>query len=90
MVVDSELDPVLDDVYAVKEKGGADQIQVSVLQQFRRSCSLKCSSLIQAVNDLSDDVEVVAFIDGDVVPHRTWLKELVQPLVEGEADVVGR
>ena len=89
VVVDSELDPVLDDVYAVKAMGGADRIQVTVLQQFRRSCSLKCSSLIQAVNDLSEDVEVVAFIDGDVVPHRTWLKELVQPLVQGEADVVG-
>ncbi len=89
MVIDSELDPVLDDVYAVKEKGGAEKIQVSVLQQFTSSCSLKCSSLIQAVKDLSEDVEVVAFIDGDVVPHRTWLKELVQPLVQGEADVVG-
>ncbi len=89
VVVDSELDPVLNDVYAVKEKGGADQIRVSVLKQFRNSCSLKCSSLIQAVTDLPDDVEIVAFIDGDVVPHPAWLKELVQPLVQGEADVVG-
>lgn len=89
VVVDSDLDPVLHDVLAVKEKGGLDQIRVSVLKQFRGSCSLKCSSLIQAVTDLPEDVEIVAFIDGDVVPHPAWLKELVQPLVQGEADVVG-
>lgn len=89
VVVDSDLDPVLNDVFAVKEKGGVDQIRVAVLKQFRSSCSLKCSSLIQAVTDLPADVEIVAFIDGDVVPHRGWLKELVQPLMQGEADVVG-
>ncbi len=89
VVVDSDLDPVLNDVVAVKEKGRVDQIRVSVLRQVRSSCSLKCGSLIQAVTDLPEDVEIVAFIDGDVVPHAAWLKELVQPLVQGEADVVG-
>ena len=89
VVVDSEQDPVLNDVFGVKEKGRVDQIRVSVLKQFRSSCSLKCSSLIQAVTDLPEDVEIVAFIDGDVVPHPAWLTELVQPLVQGEADVVG-
>jgi hypothetical protein len=52
-------------------------------------CSLKCSSLIQAVNDLQPEIEIVAFIDGDVVPHSSWLSELAGPIVDGKADVTG-
>lgn len=89
VVVDSEQDPVLEDVYAVKRTSGGDRIHVSVLKDPARTCSLKCSSLIQAMNDLRSGVEIVAFIDGDAVPHATWLKELAVPLVKGEADVVG-
>lgn len=89
VVVDSEQDPVLEDVYNVKKSNGGDRIHVSVLKNPARTCSLKCSSLIQAMNDLRAGVEIVAFIDGDAVPHTTWLKELAVPLVNGEADVVG-
>src|SRR5262249_11860805 len=46
----------------------------------RSTCSLKCSALVQAVSELDQDHEVVAFIDADVIPHRTWLRELVAPL----------
>lgn len=89
IVVDHELDPVLKDVIAVQDSSDRKRISVSVLQNPSRSCSLKCSSLIQAVNELSSDIEIFAFIDGDAVPHRTWLRELVSPLVRGEADVAG-
>lgn len=89
VVVDSEQDPVLQDVQAISNNEAGNRIHVSVLQNPATTCSLKCSSLIQAVNDLRDGTEIVAFIDGDVVPHPTWLKELAVPLVMGEADVVG-
>lgn len=89
VVVDSEQDPALQDVVAVQDECGADRIRISLLTNPARTCSLKCSSLIQAVRDLDSDVRIVAFIDGDAVPHRTWLRELAVPLVAGEADVVG-
>ncbi|GAB5440296.1 MAG: glycosyltransferase family 2 protein [Fuerstiella sp.] len=89
VVVDNERDPVLDDVMRIQEQDSTGRVRVSVLKNPARTCSLKCSSLIQAVQDLSSSTEVVAFIDGDVVPHRRWLHELVLPLANGEADVAG-
>jgi len=89
VVVDSEEDPVLQNVVDIQEASAQDNIRISVLRNPGTTCSLKCSSLIQAVNDLESNVKIVAFIDGDVVPHPTWLKELVTPLVNSEADVVG-
>lgn len=89
IVVDSDTDPVLKDVMEIQESDASDRISVSVLRNPSRSCSLKCSSLIQAVHELNSDVEIISFIDGDVVPHATWLKELVLPLANGEADVSG-
>lgn len=89
VVVDSDQDPVLNDVTRVQRECRSGLIQVSLLSHPSRSRSLKCSSLIQAVQSLDEDVEVVAFIDGDAVPHSTWLKNLVQPLLAGEGDVVG-
>jgi len=87
VVVDSDTDPVLNDV--LKAQASSGQIQVSVLRNPGSNCSLKCSSLIQAVNDLQPDVELVAFIDGDVVPHSRWLSELAGPIADGKADVTG-
>ena len=89
VVVDNEQDPVLRQVIEIQKSSVCDNVRVSVLRSPGRTCSLKCSSLIQAVNDLESSVEILAFIDGDVVPHPTWLKELATPLINGEADVVG-
>ncbi len=89
LVVDSDTDPVLEDVNRLQEKYGGDRIQVSFLRSPGRTCSLKCSSLIQAVNEIDDRYEIFAFIDGDASPHRNWLKDLAGPLVRGEADVAG-
>ncbi len=89
VVVDNEEDPVLRKVTEIQKMSMCDKVRVSVLSSPARTCSLKCSSLIQAVSNLESSVEILAFIDGDVVPHPTWLKELATPLVKGEADVVG-
>jgi cellulose synthase/poly-beta-1,6-N-acetylglucosamine synthase-like glycosyltransferase len=40
--------------------------------------------LIQAVTALDRSHEVIAFCDADVLPHRTWLRELVAPLLDPE------
>ncbi len=87
VVVDSDQDPVFNEVLEAQATSG--RIQVTVLQNPRNNCSLKCSSLIQAINDLPPGVEIMAFIDGDVVPYSSWLSELVGPIVAGKADVTG-
>lgn len=56
------------------------RVQLLTLQKKLTSCSLKCSALAEAVEAQQPDVEVIAILDGDVSPHKSWLQELVQPL----------
>ncbi|GAA6619336.1 glycosyltransferase [Scytonema sp. NUACC26] len=80
IVIDSPEDPawniVTDSIYLQ----AANRVQISPLRVPRHNCSLKCSSLIQAVLDLNDSYKVVAFVDADAVVHPNWLRQLVSPL----------
>ncbi|NJR67747.1 MAG: glycosyltransferase family 2 protein [Synechococcales cyanobacterium CRU_2_2] len=58
------------------------KVELVALKTRYESCGLKCSALIQAVSQLSPDLDVVAFVDSDVITHRTWLRELVSPLID--------
>lgn len=60
------------------------RIHVSSLKEPLTTCSLKCSAMAQAILDLDPSYEVVAFVDGDVHVHRTWLQDLVAPLADPE------
>ncbi len=80
IVVDSPDDPAWKTVQEVLSRSGAANVQVRFLVDRRPTCSLKCSSLLQAVSQLDASHEIIALIDADVVPHRTWLRELVAPL----------
>jgi len=76
VVVDSEQDPSME---VLEEFRSDARLNVCVLKQPLETCSLKCSSIVQAVRDLDSSVEIVAFCDADSVPHKTWLAELVAP-----------
>ncbi|MDY0165514.1 MAG: glycosyltransferase family 2 protein [Thermoguttaceae bacterium] len=52
------------------------------LSNRRETCSLKCSSLVQVVENLDESFDFVALLDADTVPHRTWLAELAAPLAD--------
>ena len=80
IVLDSATDVALDDITAVIQEEQAENVNICFLQEARSSCSLKCSALIEALEALEEGNEVLAFIDGDARPHRTWLRELVEPL----------
>lgn len=88
-VVDNENDPVIDDVRRLQDLPGGERIEVSYLRSPAKTCSLKCSSLIQAAREIDSRYEIFAFIDGDAAPHRNWLRDLATPLVLGEGDVAG-
>jgi hypothetical protein len=61
---------------------GAQNVRVTPLGERRETCSLKCSSVVQAIGGLDESFEVVALVDADTVPHRTWLRDLVAPLAD--------
>ncbi len=79
VVVDSEKDTAWPHVKRVQAMA-PDRVTTRVLQNPLSTCSLKCSSLAEVVERLDESYEVVAFLDGDAPPHRTWLRELVEPL----------
>jgi cellulose synthase/poly-beta-1,6-N-acetylglucosamine synthase-like glycosyltransferase len=80
LIIDSQDDPawqIAGDTIKQLEVTNAD---ISHLRVIRHNCSLKCSALIQAISDLDDSYEVVAFVDADIIVHSNWLRELVSPL----------
>ena len=79
IVVDSQEDPAWQ--VAQDTVAGATNVQISPLKVASTACSLKCSSLVQAVSELDSSYKVVALVDADAVVHSTWLRELVTPLM---------
>lgn len=82
LVVDHEDDPswvTINDIIAECQPVNMD---VRVLRQRRETCSLKCSSIVQAVAELDNSYSVVAFVDADAVVHPNWLRHLISPLAD--------
>ncbi len=80
------VDAVDDPAWKVVETGvaaeSATNVHVEALVDRRETCSLKCSSLIQAIGALDPSYEFVAQIDADTIAHRSWLRELATPLAD--------
>lgn len=87
IVIDSPEDPAWEVVEKTLQNRNATSITISPLEERRLTCCLKCSSLIQAVSGLDADCEVIAILDADVVPHHTYLRELVAPLANPKIGV---
>lgn len=87
IVVDHETDPVLKVVKDFLSKQTHLHCEVSLLENRSGICGLKNESLIQGLKSLDASVEVVAWLDADVIPHQSWLCELVQPLQDPNVGV---
>ncbi len=81
IVVDSQEDPAWQVASDTVAECNATNVQISPLKIASTVCSLKCSSLIQAVSELDSSYKVVALVDADAVVHSSWLRELVTPLM---------
>ncbi len=82
IVVDRRDDPAWQVVMHIQQSQPAVKVKMRVLKHRLDTCSLKCSSLIQAITELDPTCEIVAWLDADTVPHATWLRELVAPLAD--------
>ncbi|MBD2166006.1 glycosyltransferase family 2 protein [Calothrix membranacea FACHB-236] len=80
LIVDRQEDPAWKIATDTIQELGATNVEISPLRIIRKNCSLKCSSLLQAVSDLDDSYQVVALVDADTIVHPNWLRELVSPL----------
>jgi cellulose synthase/poly-beta-1,6-N-acetylglucosamine synthase-like glycosyltransferase len=80
LIIDNQEDPAWKIVIDTIQRQGATNVQIRFLRIVRNSCSLKSSSLVQAVSDLDESYKVVALVDADTIVHPNWLRELVSPL----------
>ncbi len=80
IVVDHPDDPVYALAEEVIKASNKNNVKLGVLKNRKETCSLVNSSLIQTIQNNLNDYEVVAMIDADAMPHKTWLRELVAPL----------
>jgi len=79
IVVDHVQDPAWEVIDRVVKRHPGSPVRVEPLAERFGTCTLKANSLLQAVEGLDASCEIFAIIDADVVPHRTWLRELVGP-----------
>ncbi|MDB9375826.1 glycosyltransferase [Nodularia sphaerocarpa] len=84
LIIDSQEDPAWQVVSDTINEQGASNVQVSPLRTIRHNCSLKCSSLLQAVSELDDSYQAIALVDADTIVHPNWLRELVSPLADAK------
>ncbi|MEM9904896.1 MAG: glycosyltransferase family 2 protein [Cyanobacteria bacterium P01_D01_bin.44] len=87
IIVDSYEDPAWQQVNDLIQQLGTTQVQVSLLRLRHDTCSLKGSSLVQAITELDDTYGAVALVDSDVVVYPSWLRELVSPLSDERVGV---
>jgi cellulose synthase/poly-beta-1,6-N-acetylglucosamine synthase-like glycosyltransferase len=80
IVVDRVEDPAWKVAESLVERYGAKRAHIETLGTRHGTCSLKCSSVTQAIDGLDDSIEVVALVDADTLAHPTWLRELAAPL----------
>ncbi len=93
IVVDSESDPSLQTVVKVLRElpagyRRADEVRIEVIERVYPYGALKGSALIHAARVIREaPYEVVALLDADVIPHPSWLRELVGPLQDPSVGV---
>lgn len=88
IVIDREDDPAWEVVERVLGSEERSHVHIEPLTRRGRTCSLKCSSVVQAIEGLDESHGFVAQLDADTIPHRTWLRELataLQPETVGAA-----
>ena len=79
-MIDHANDPAMQVLREALASHSFDQYEIQALANPLDTCSLKCSSLVQAVHGLPDTTKFIALLDADTIPHRSWLRELATAL----------
>jgi cellulose synthase/poly-beta-1,6-N-acetylglucosamine synthase-like glycosyltransferase len=87
IVVDSVRDPAWPVIQKMVQKAGKRNINVMTLTERLSTCTRKLAGILQAASNLDSSHEIVAFLDSDVTPHPSWLRELAAPLKDPRVGV---
>jgi cellulose synthase/poly-beta-1,6-N-acetylglucosamine synthase-like glycosyltransferase len=80
LIVDSSDDPVHLVLSQILDGVGGVPFEIENLQEVSPNCSLKCNALRQVLATLDQECQIIAQLDADTIPHRTWLRELATAL----------
>lgn len=83
IVVDHIDDPSLAVVEDLLAHEPHSNVTVRILESHYQTCSLKLSALSQELALLDDDCEAVVLVDADVITYPNWLRDMVNPLQDG-------
>ena len=81
VVVDNANDPAYSVVQNAAKAYG-EKLVLSLLTDRKTTCGLQCSAFLQASKGIAADAKVLVTVDGDLMPHPTWLKELNYPFID--------
>jgi Glycosyltransferase like family 2 len=84
--VESEHDPAVPAIEEWRQRAG-DRLTL-VVAGLAADEGQKTANLRAAVSHLTPQDEVLVFADADIVVDRNWIRNLVAPLVAGDADIV--
>jgi len=79
-VVDHPDDPAMETLLECLSKSPFTRYEIMTLRSPGSTCSLKCSSLVQALEDLDPSVHFIAQLDADTIPGAHWLRDLAAAL----------
>lgn len=80
LIVDHPEDAALPIAEKIVKEHGAKNVESIVVEKHLETCSLKCNSLLHAVETLDPSYEIIVVLDADTNPHTAWLRQLVEPL----------
>lgn len=76
---DSKTDPAAQQIEELFKDHGA-KAQLHFFEP-KEQCSYKCSGIVHVIEQLGDDIEFVAFCDGDAIVDADWLSDLIEPMM---------
>jgi glycosyltransferase involved in cell wall biosynthesis len=87
VVVDHESDPVVSELKRFAKTNDRSNLKITTVRQHLDSCSLKCGALADAISHIDSSYEVLAFVDADATPYKSWLTDLIVPLEDPSVGV---
>jgi cellulose synthase/poly-beta-1,6-N-acetylglucosamine synthase-like glycosyltransferase len=87
IVVDSVRDPAWPVVNTLAKQSKRGNVSVLTLTDRLPTTTRKISGVLQALGRIDASRKIVALLDGDTIPHASWLRELAGPLKDPRVGV---
>ncbi len=89
LVVDHHKDNAWSVVHEVKEQFDDNRrLTIHEMTNPLKTCGLKCSALLQGLDNIHPNSKYLVLLDSDVTPHASWLSQLIAPLNDKKIGVV--